>query len=281
MKRIYYDGESKILKRMAEILNSKPEIGEGHEDAYYGDYGKMAYLHSQLRSGNPHNVTLADLGLSGLDDDLDSLNDAISTLESELSALEDRVEALESGQGGGGGGGDNSVFIMKEQNGVIQYNTLYLNDVYAVYAQNTTTQQNLEHLQNGSFLSGSGTIWKMSGGAIQPTAASWFRSMTFTQPITLTNETALKIKYSYTTSYTYRNFQVSLWENVNPSTILALSFGTGTIVSNYETIVTSSSPAQSASTVYSIDVSALQGKTIWIHFFTSDVIPLITEIWCE
>ena len=281
MKKIYYDGESKILKRMAEILNSKPEIGEGHEDAYYGDYGKMAYLHSQLRSGNPHNVSLADLGLSGLDDDLDSLNDAISTLESELSALEDRVEALESGQGGGGGGGDNSVFIMKEQNGVIQYNTLYLNDVYAVYAQNTTTQQNLEHLQNGSFLSSSGSIWKMSGGAIQPYAMNWYRAMTFTQPITLTTETTLKIRFSYSSSSTWRNYMVTLWENVDPSTILATSFGTGSIISNYETVITSSSPAQSASTVYSIDVSALQGKTIWIHFFASDVIPLITEIWFE
>lgn len=271
MKKLYYDGSNKSIKRIAEILNTKPEVGENHEDAYYGDYGKIAYLHSQLRSGNPHNVTAADLGLDGI-------GNRISLLESEYIALETRVEALERGQGGGG---DDMPFIIKLKNGVLQYNTLYLNDVWAVYAENLTTQQNLEHLQNGSFLNGSGSIWKMNGGAIQPTATNWYRAMTFTQPITLTDETDLYIKFSYSTSSTYRNFQVSMWENADPSTILATSFGTGTLVGNYETVITPSSPAQSASTVYSIDVSALQGKTIWIHFFASDVIPLITEIWFE
>lgn len=270
MKKIYYDGESKILKRMAEILSGKPEVGENHEDAYYGDYGKTAYLHSQLQSGNPHNVTAADLGLDGI-------GNRVSLLESKYIALEARVEALERGQGGG----DDMPFIIKRKNGVLQYNTLYLNDVWTVYAENTTTQQDLEHLQNGSFLSGSGRIWKMSGGAIQPCASNWWRAMTFTQPITLTNETTLKIKYGYNTSFTWRSLWLSLWENVDPSTILAQSFGTGSMLGNYEQLVNIASPAQSASTVYSIDVSALQGKTIWIHFYSADLIPLISEIWFE
>ena len=270
MKKIYYDGSNKSIKRIAEILNDKPGLGENHEDAYYGDYGKTAYEHSQLRSGNPHNVTAADLGLDGI-------VKRVSLLESKYIALEARVEALERGQGGG----DDMPFIIKRKNGVLQYNTLYLNDVWAVYAQNETTQQNIEHLQNGSFLSGGGTIWKLSGGAIQPIATSWFRAITFTQPIALTNETTLKIKYEYNTSSTWRNLWLSLWENVDPSTILAQSFGTGSMLGNYENIVTSTSPAQSPSTVYSVDVSALQGKTIWVHFFASDLIPLITEIWFE
>lgn len=158
---------------------------------------------------------------------------------------------------------------------------MYLDDVWAVYAQNETTQQNIEHLQNGSFLSGGGTIWKMSGEAIQTVATNWFRAITFTQPITLTNETTLKIKYEYNTSSTWRNLWLSLWENVDPSTILAQSFGTGSMLGNYESIVNNTSPAQSPSTVYSVDVSALQGKTIWLHFFSSDLIPLISEIWFE
>ena len=270
MKRIYYDGSNKAIKRIAEILNTKPEVGENHEDAYYGDYGKIAYLHSQLQSGNPHNVTAADLGLDGI-------GNRISLLESEYIALEARVEALERGQGGG----DDTPFIIKLKNGVLQYNTLYLNDVYAVYAENLTTQQDLEHLQNGSFLSGSGRIWKMSGGAIQTVAMNWYRAMTFTQPITLTAETTLYIRYSYNSSSTWRNLALSLWENVNPSTILAQSFGTGSMLGNYESIVNNTSPAQSPSTVYSVDVSALQGKTIWLHFFSSDLIPLISEIWFE
>lgn len=79
MKKIYYDGESKVLKRMAELLNRKPETGEGHGDAYYGDFSKEAYEHSQLRSGNPHNVTLADLGLEGILDKVNAILLAIGT----------------------------------------------------------------------------------------------------------------------------------------------------------------------------------------------------------
>lgn len=177
---------------------------------------------------------------------------------------------------------DNNNFVIKEKNSVIQYNTQYLGDVWAVYSQDDTTQQSLEHIQNGNFLTGSGTIWKMSGGAIQPTATSWFHSMTFAQPITLTNETTLKIRYSYTTSSSYRYCVLSLWENADPSTILAQSFGAGTLAGQYEVVrYGSQSPAQISSTVFSVDVSALQGKTAWIHIFASDVIPLITEIWFE
>lgn len=267
MKKLYYDGSNKSIKRIAEILNTKPEVGENHEDAYYGDYGKTAYEHSRLRSGNPHNVTLSDLGIA----DIES---RVSLLEGNYVALEARVAALEAEQ-------QDKSYIIKKINGITQYNTFYLNDVYAVYAENLTTQQDLEHLQNGSFLSGSGRIWKMSGGAIQTVAMNWYRAMTFTQPITLTAETTLYIRYSYNSSSTWRNLALSLWENVNPSTILAQSFGTGSMLGNYESIVNNTSPAQSPSTVYSVDVSALQGKTIWLHFFSSDLIPLISEIWFE
>lgn len=176
---------------------------------------------------------------------------------------------------------ESTSFVMREKDNILKYNKVYLNDVYAVYAQDLTTQQSLEHLQNGSFLTGSGTIWKMSGGAIQTLATNWYRAMTFTEPITLTNETNLKIKCGYNTSSTWRNLTLSFWESVNPSTILAQGFSTGSMLGNYESIVTNISPAQSPSTVYTIDVSALQGKTIWIHFFSSDLIPLITEIWFE
>lgn len=38
-------------------------LGETSSTAYRGDRGKVAYDHSQLTSGNPHNVTAADIGL--------------------------------------------------------------------------------------------------------------------------------------------------------------------------------------------------------------------------
>ena len=77
MKKVFYEGESKVIRRIVELLNLKPELGEGHEDAYFGDLSKEAYEHSQLRSGNPHNVTLADLGLEGILDKINAIMLAI------------------------------------------------------------------------------------------------------------------------------------------------------------------------------------------------------------
>ena len=37
-------------------------LGETSSTAYRGDRGKAAYDHSQLTSGNPHNVTAAEAG---------------------------------------------------------------------------------------------------------------------------------------------------------------------------------------------------------------------------
>lgn len=39
-------------------------LGETSSTAYRGDRGKTAYEHSQLTSGNPHNVTKSDVGLA-------------------------------------------------------------------------------------------------------------------------------------------------------------------------------------------------------------------------
>lgn len=41
-------------------------LGETIDSAYRGDRGKIAYDHSQLTSGNPHNVTKSDVGLSNV-----------------------------------------------------------------------------------------------------------------------------------------------------------------------------------------------------------------------
>lgn len=41
-------------------------LGETSSSAYRGDRGKTAYDHSQLTSGNPHNVTKSDVGLSNV-----------------------------------------------------------------------------------------------------------------------------------------------------------------------------------------------------------------------
>lgn len=41
-------------------------LGETSDTAYRGDRGKAAYDHSQITTGNPHNVTKSDIGLSNV-----------------------------------------------------------------------------------------------------------------------------------------------------------------------------------------------------------------------
>ncbi|NJN74789.1 MAG: hypothetical protein HC799_19390, partial [Limnothrix sp. RL_2_0] len=49
-------------------LNGGLALGETSATAYRGDHGKAAYDHSLLTSGNPHNVTKADVGLGSVVD---------------------------------------------------------------------------------------------------------------------------------------------------------------------------------------------------------------------
>lgn len=101
---IQYNGKSKIIKRICELLNEAvspvqdvkvngdsvvdengianvetPTLGTGAENAYYGDKGESAYQHSLLTSGNPHHVTARDLGLDTLQDQINALAEAIGT----------------------------------------------------------------------------------------------------------------------------------------------------------------------------------------------------------
>lgn len=48
-------------------ISASLALGETSSTAYRGDRGKTAYDHSQLTSGNPHNVTKSDVGLGSVD----------------------------------------------------------------------------------------------------------------------------------------------------------------------------------------------------------------------
>ena len=52
-----------------EISAGGVTLGETSSTAYRGDRGKTAYDHSQLTSGNPHNVSKADVGLGNVTND--------------------------------------------------------------------------------------------------------------------------------------------------------------------------------------------------------------------
>jgi hypothetical protein len=48
-------------------ISASLALGETSSTAYRGDRGKTAYDHSQLTSGNPHNVSKSDIGLGNVD----------------------------------------------------------------------------------------------------------------------------------------------------------------------------------------------------------------------
>ena len=92
---IQYNGKDKWMKRVCELLNtvagkitdvkvngesvidaegvaqvSVPELGDAYNEAYPGDLGKEAHDHAMLTSGNPHHVTLEDLGIGDIKDQI-------------------------------------------------------------------------------------------------------------------------------------------------------------------------------------------------------------------
>lgn len=75
--KIIYDGNSKILRRLCELVNTKASLGTSHDEAFYGDQGQAAYEHSRQTSGNPHHITAADLGLEHVLARLDAIQFAI------------------------------------------------------------------------------------------------------------------------------------------------------------------------------------------------------------
>ncbi len=80
--KIYYNGSSKVIKRLCQIINSVARLGTSHDKAFYGDLGQDAYEHSLQTSGNPHNVTLDDLGIGNIKNQMRLVLDAIGSLDS-------------------------------------------------------------------------------------------------------------------------------------------------------------------------------------------------------
>jgi hypothetical protein len=83
--KIYVDTTANITYRWGgssyvEISKSLA-LGETEATAYRGDRGKTAYDHSQVKSGNPHNVTKSDIGLGNVE------NKSSATIRSELTKV--------------------------------------------------------------------------------------------------------------------------------------------------------------------------------------------------
>lgn len=81
--KINYKGSSKVIRRIVDRLNniSLAMLGTRHDEAFYGDWGNEAYQHSLLREGNPHNVTLDDLGIAEIPRQVALLNELIGSAD--------------------------------------------------------------------------------------------------------------------------------------------------------------------------------------------------------
>ena len=113
---IRYDGESKVIKRICELLNTElvrvldvyvngesvvdeegvaqilvPLLGEEEGEAYPGNLGKEAYDHSQIISGNPHHVTADDLGLGNVLEQLHAIMDTLGLSWSWITQSDEHI----------------------------------------------------------------------------------------------------------------------------------------------------------------------------------------------
>lgn len=98
-----------VSSQMSSIGNLM--LGETSNTAYRGDRGKTAYDHSQLTTGNPHNVTKTDIGLGNVTNTeqapITHVGDSthlttsdktaiskVGTIEGDLSDLEDSLSTV-------------------------------------------------------------------------------------------------------------------------------------------------------------------------------------------
>jgi hypothetical protein len=79
---IEYTGTSKVIRRLCERINNVALLGVEHNEAFYGDLGNEAYLHSQKESGNPHHVTLEDLGIENIPRQMQMVLESIGAVDS-------------------------------------------------------------------------------------------------------------------------------------------------------------------------------------------------------
>ena len=92
--KIYYNGSSKVIKRLCQIINSVARLGTTHDTAFFGDWGQAAYEHSLVDSGNPHNVSLEELGIGNIKNQMRMVLDSIGSLDSWVTHASPETEYM-------------------------------------------------------------------------------------------------------------------------------------------------------------------------------------------
>lgn len=71
-------------------ISAQLALGETSATAYRGDRGKTAYDHSQVTTGNPHNVTKSDVGLGNVDNTSDANKPVSTATQTALNLKQDK-----------------------------------------------------------------------------------------------------------------------------------------------------------------------------------------------
>ena len=123
--KIYVDISTNLTYRWggSAYVEISPSLalGETSGTAYRGDYGAIAYAHSQKRSGNPHGVTKSDIGLgkvenkSSADIRNDITKDNVTTAlgytpanQTDLNRLSSEIPTTYAGSSSAGGPADSA-----------------------------------------------------------------------------------------------------------------------------------------------------------------------------
>lgn len=141
-------------------------LGETSSSAYRGDRGKIAYDHSQLTSGNPHNVTKSDVGLSNVDNTSDANKPISSATQTALDNKSDKNITLNRQTASYTlVAGDNGKMI--EMN-VASANTLTINaSIFSVGNQFLVSQYGAGQT---TITAGAGVTLRSSGGKLKTSA---------------------------------------------------------------------------------------------------------------
>ena len=128
--KIYCDVETNISYRWGGSqyvkMASDIALGETSSTAYRGDRGKTAYDHSQVTSGNPHNVTKSEVGLGNVD------NTSDATKKTNFTG------SIASGNTGFATGGDVYTELAKKQ-GNLAFNGTYNASTNKVATESTVS----------------------------------------------------------------------------------------------------------------------------------------------
>ena len=124
--KIYVDISTNLTYRWggSAYVEISPSLalGETSGTAYRGDYGAIAYAHSQKRSGNPHGVTKSDVGLGNVENKSsaeirnDITQDNVTTALGYIPANKSEIPTKYAGSKSAGGPANSA-------EGVIDYNS--------------------------------------------------------------------------------------------------------------------------------------------------------------